>query len=135
MHGVMSFVLLMGLGVPVVFSTPSLAGTGNDPIPAVPTTKVLAIGTADGPLTNEQKKNIMPHEVPDTVQLYLSGKIDQWYVRTDGKGVVFLLNVNSVDDAKAALEQLPLVQAKVMRFDYLALGPLSPLALLLRQHP
>ena len=74
----------------------------------------------------------MSHEVPDTVRLYLSGKIDQWYVRKDGKGVVFLLNLNSVEEAKSLLDQLPLGQAKLMHFDFIALGPLSPLGLLLQ---
>jgi hypothetical protein len=95
----------------------------------------LAIGTADVPLTDEQKKSIMPHEVPDTVRLYLAGKIEQWYVRTDGKGVVFILDAKSVEDAKTALDQLPLARAKLLRFEYTALGPLAPLALLLPQHP
>lgn len=108
--------------------------SNHNRIPPAPTTKVLAIGTADFPLTADQEKNIMPHEVPDTVRLYLSGKIEQWFVRTDGRGVVFILNAKSVEEAEAALDQLPLARAKLLRFDYTALGPLSPLALLLPQH-
>jgi hypothetical protein len=103
----------------------------KDPLVSVPTTKILAIGTLTSPLTDEQRKTIMSHEVPDTVKLYLAGKIDQWYVRKDGKGVVFLLNLISEEEASALLEQLPLGQAKLMHFEYLPLGPLSPLALLL----
>lgn len=109
--------------------------SNNNGVPPVATTKVLAIGTADAPLTADQEKNIMPREVPDTVRLYLSGMIEQWFVRTDGKGVVFILDARSTDEAKAALDQLPLARAKLLRFDYTALGPLSPLALLLQQHP
>ena len=97
----------------------------------VPTTKVLAIGTLSSAMTDEMRKGIMSHEVPDTVKLYLAGKIDQWYVRKDGKGVVFILNVNSVEEAHALLEKLPLGQAKLMTFDLIPLGPLSPLGLLL----
>jgi hypothetical protein len=97
----------------------------------VPTTKVLAIGTLSSPMTDEMKKGIMSHEVPDTVKLYLSGKIDQWYVRKDGKGVVFILNVTSTEEAYDLLEKLPLGQAKLMTFDLIALGPLAPLGLLL----
>jgi hypothetical protein len=47
-------------------------------LPSVPTTKILAIGTLNSPLTEDQRKGIMSHEVPDTVKLYLAGKIDQW---------------------------------------------------------
>ena len=104
-----------------------------DPLLSVPTTKVLAIGSLDGPLTEEQRRGVMSHEVPDTVKLYLSGKIDQWYVRKDGKGVVFLLNLSSAEEAKSMLDRLPLGQAKLMRFDFIPLGPLSPLALLLKE--
>lgn len=109
------------------------AQTGADPLLSVPTTKVLAIGSLNTPLTDEQRKGVMSHEVPDTVKLYLAGKIDQWYVRKDGKGVVFLLNVSSADEAKAMLDQLPLGKAKLMHFDFLPLGPLSPLGLLLKK--
>lgn len=104
-------------------------------LPAVPTTKVLAIGHLVAPLTPEQRRGILPKEVPDTVRLYLSGKIDQWYVRQDGKGVVFLLNVTSVEEAHTLLEQLPLGQAKLMEFDLMPLGPLSPLRVLLGDSP
>ncbi len=77
----------------------------------------------------------MPREVPDTVRLYLSGKIDQWYTRQDGRGVVFVLNVTSVDEAHSLLEKLPLGQAKLMEFNLIPLGPLSPLHFLLEQNP
>jgi hypothetical protein len=75
----------------------------------------------------------MPSEVRDTVKLYLGGKIDQWYVRQDKSGVVFLMNVTTVEEARALLEKLPLGQAKMMEFDLIPLGPLSPLTVLLNQ--
>jgi hypothetical protein len=106
------------------------SGPGSAPT-GVPTTKILAIGHLVAPLTPEQRRGIMPKEVPDTVRLYLAGKIDQWYVRQDGKGVVFLLNVTSVEEAHTLLEQLPLGQAKLMEFELMPLGPLSPLRVLL----
>lgn len=102
-------------------------------LPAVPTTKILAIGRLANPLTPDQRRTIMPKEVPDTVKLYLAGKIDQWYVRQDGKGVVFILNVTTTEEAHTLLEALPLGQAKLMEFDLIALGPLSPLRLILPQ--
>jgi muconolactone delta-isomerase len=83
-------------------------------------------------MSDEQRRAIMPREVPATVRLYLDGKIDQWWVREDGQGVVFLMNVGSVEEARTLLEKLPLGQAKLMTFDLIPLGPLSPLRLLLR---
>ena len=124
--------LLLLLPLVVLFAGAGVhAQTPTDPLLVVPTTKVLAIGSLNGPLSQEQRKGIMSHEVPDTIKLYLAGKIDQWYVRQDGKGVVFLLNLSSVDQAKSLLDQLPLGQAKMMHFEFIPLGPLSPLGLLL----
>ena len=69
--------------------TPEGAASAQNPLPPVPTTKILAISHFIGmPMTPAQRAQIMPHEVHDTVNAYLAGKIDQWYFRTDGKGVV-----------------------------------------------
>jgi hypothetical protein len=97
----------------------------------VPTTKILAIGTLNGPPDPARMKAIMPSEVRDTVKLYLDGKIDQWFVRKDQNGVVFLMNVGSVEEAHALLEKLPLGEQKLMRFALIPLGPLSPLRYLM----
>lgn len=85
------------------------------------------------PLTREQRKTIMTREVPATARPYLAGKIDQWYVRQDNKGVVLLLNLDSTDKAHEMLEQRPLGQAHLMTFELIPLGPLSPLHVLLEQ--
>ncbi len=118
--------------VVAVMLLPFVGAAQSAPAPAaVPTTKVLAIGHLVAPLTAEQRKSMMPKEVPDTVRLYLAGKIDQWYYRQDGKGVVFLMNVSSVEEAHELLEKLPLGQAKLMEFELMPLGPLNPLRVLL----
>jgi hypothetical protein len=101
------------------------------PFPAVPTTKILAIGRFEEPRQRDNEKTIFPHEVSDTVRLYLAGKIDQWWIRKDQKGPVFLMNVASVEEAHSLLEALPLGQAQLMEFDLIELGPLAPLHLLL----
>jgi hypothetical protein len=61
--------------------------------PEVPITKILAIGQFTKPPTPEQIKEIFPEEVPATLKLYLSGKIDQWWVKQTQTGAVFLMNV------------------------------------------
>jgi hypothetical protein len=97
----------------------------------VPTTKILAISHPMGkPMTAQQRAAIMPREVHDTVNAYLSGKIDQWYYQTDGKGVVFIVNATTPAEAKAILEKFPLGQAGLMGFNYIPLGPLSPLRII-----
>jgi hypothetical protein len=111
-----------------LMSTTAFAQT---PAPTVPTTKILAIShSTSKALTPEQRAQIMPHEVHDTVDAYLNGKIDQWYYQTDGKGVVFIVNASTIDEAKAILEKFPLGQAGVMDFTYVPLGPLNPLRII-----
>ncbi|MGI4854468.1 MAG: hypothetical protein ACRYF4_10550 [Janthinobacterium lividum] len=98
---------------------------------SVPTTKVLAIGSLTGKGTPADATNLMSREVPATVRLYLAGKIDSWYVRKDTRGVVFLMNVSTVEEAHTLLEALPLGVAGLMKFDLIPIGPLSPLNYLL----
>jgi hypothetical protein len=102
-------------------------------IPPVPTIKILAIGQFTSQPSIDQLKAYLPSEVPQTVQLYLDGKIDQWYARQDRPGVVFMLSVTSVEEAHALLEALPLGQAGLMTFDLVPLGPLKQLQTLLPQ--
>ena len=101
------------------------------PFPAVPTTKILAIGRFTEPRQPDKTRATFPREVPETVRLYLAGKIDQWWIRKDQKGPVFLMNVASVAEAKSLIEALPFGRAHLMEFDFLELGPLAPLHLLL----
>jgi hypothetical protein len=66
--------------------------------------KVLAVGTLK-PFSKEQSDRIFPNEVPATLQLYLSGKIEQFWPRDELKGAVFLRNVESVAEAENCLER------------------------------
>jgi hypothetical protein len=104
---------------------------GNSPLQPGPTVKILAIGRLKAPPTPEQIKMLASREAPDTVRLYLAGKIDQWYSLQEGNGVVFILNMSSVEEARSMLAALPLGQAKLMTFELIPMGPLTPLALLL----
>jgi hypothetical protein len=79
-----------------------------------------------------QIMKVMPEEVRATVKMYLDGKIQQWYSRSDGRGVVFILNATSVADAKALTDQLPLSKANLATFEYTALSPLGPLRMLIQ---
>jgi hypothetical protein len=99
--------------------------------PVVPTTRVLAIGQFTKPPTPEQIKEFFPKEVPATLRLYLAGKIDQWWIRQTQTGPVFLLNVTSVEEARTLMESLPLGRAGLMKHEFIELGPLAPLHLLL----
>ena len=69
--------------------------------------------------------------MPATLRLYLADKIDQWWIRQTQTGSVFLLNVTSLEEARALMDQLPLAQAGLMQHEFIELGPLTPLHLLL----
>jgi len=101
----------------------------------VPTTRILAMGHLTPGTSRADIAPVMKDEVPATLQLYLDGKIDQWYFRNDINGVVFLMNCSTVEEAHAILEKLPLGQHKMMEFDLIPLGPLSPLSMLLKAPP
>ena len=105
-----------------------LAAQGPAPLA---TTAVLASLTVKPDIDRAKLQGVMPDEVRDTVQLYLDGKIQQWYAKADGRGVMFILNVTTVADAKALMEALPLTKAGLVTFEYTALTPLSPLRLLI----
>ena len=94
--------------------------------------KVLAIGNITKPLTPEQRQHVMPNEVPATLRLYLDGKIEQFWYRQDKPGVVFLMNVDSIDQAKTAVDALPLVKEGFAQYDLMQVGPLAPLSLLIQ---
>jgi hypothetical protein len=94
---------------------------------ATPTTRILAIGTINPGVDPAKVFAILPNEVHDTVELYLDGKIDQWYSLRDRSGVVFILNVTDSAVAHEMLEKLPLGQAHLMSFELIPLGPLNPL--------
>ncbi len=122
-----AFALALGLIVPA-------AAGAQPPTPTPPpTTAVLVNLTVKPDIDRAQLAKVMPDEVRDTVRLYLDGKIQQWYSRGDGRGVVFILNVTDVAAAKALMESLPLAKSSLVNYEYTALGPLTPLRALIAQ--
>src|SRR5262249_29938290 len=95
------------------------------------TTGVMVILTVKAGVTREQVMAVMPTEIRDTVQLYLNGKIREWYSRGDGRGVVLLLDTSDVAEAQAIMEGLPLGKQNLMDHAYIPVGPLLPLRLLM----
>ncbi|WLA64341.1 hypothetical protein [Bradyrhizobium diazoefficiens] len=106
---------------------PSLAQSQT----ASPTTGVMVILTLKAGVTRDQIMAVMPDEIRQTVQLYLNGTVREWYSRSDGRGAVFLLNVRDVAEGHAIMEGLPLARRELMDHDYIAVGPLMPLGLLM----
>lgn len=105
--------------------------TEQAPATAPATTGVMVILTVKPGVTRERVMAVMPAEIRQTVRLYLNGKIREWYSRSDGRGAVFFLDTDEVAEASAIMEDLPLAKEHLMDHEYIAVGPLFPLGLLM----
>lgn len=124
--------LLMAM-LPIASLAQSQSGASQGlPSAAIPkTTAVLVILTPRQGVTVQQIMAVMPSEIEATVRLYLDGKIREWYSRGDGRGVVFLLDAKTEEEARATMETLPLAKEHLMDEQYIPLGPLMPLRMLI----
>ncbi len=113
-----------------VAQSQSQAASGLPSVAIPKATAVLVIETPKEGVTFPQVFAVMPQEARATVKLYLDGKIREWYSRGDGKGVIFLVDAKSVEEAKAILEDLPLAKAQLVESQYIPVGPLTALRVL-----
>ena len=126
----MKFIIpLLVAAIPVATVAQSQSGQvpGAAGVPLPKTTEVMVILTVKEGVTRQQIMATMPSEVRETVKLYLDGKIRQWYSRGDGKGVVFLIDAKTADEARAIMDTLPLSKEHLMDYEYIPVGPLMPL--------
>ena len=107
--------------------TQPAAGSGVPSIAIPKTTEVIVIETPKQGVTPQQVMAVIPEEIKATVKLYLDGKIRQWYSRGDGKGVVFVVDAKTEDEARAIMETLPLAKEHLIDHQYVPVGPLMPL--------
>ena len=123
----MRVAIVSGLIALVLCLTSAGALQAQSANPPTPTTRILAIGTLNSGVDPAAARAILPAEVRETVNLYLDGKIDQWYSLQGRPGVAFILNVTDAAAAHEMLEKLPLGQAHLMSFELIPLAPLNPL--------
>jgi hypothetical protein len=119
--------LIAVLPVASVAQSHSAADPGVPSVAIPKATEVLVIQTPRQGVTAQQVMAIIPSEIRATVNLYLDGKIREWYSRGDGKGVVFLVEAKTEDEARAIMETLPLAKEQLMDHQYIPVGPLMPL--------
>lgn len=120
--------LLMSVIFVASLAQSQTGGSSGVPSVAIPrTTAVLVIQTPKKGVMPGQIMDVIPEEIRATVKLYLDGKIREWYSRGDGKGVIFLVDVKTEDEARALMETLPLAKAQLMDHEYIPVGPLMPL--------
>ena len=117
--------------VPAASVAQSQSGAASGvPSVAIPTTEVLVIETPKKGVTPQQIMAVIPEEIRATVKLYLDGKVRQWYSRGDGKGVIFLVDAKTEDEARA-METLALAKEQLVDHQYIPVGPLMPLRALM----
>ena len=103
-----------GAQLPSRAQTQPAGGSGVPSIAIPKTTEVIIIETPKQGVTPQQVMAVIPEEIKATVKLYLDGKIRQWYSRGDGKGVVFVVDAKTEDEARAIMETLPLAKEHLM---------------------
>jgi hypothetical protein len=94
--------------------------------------KVFAIGAIVKPVSDEKRDEILKQEVPHTLQLYIDGPIEQFWFRHDKPGPIFLLEVDSIEEAKATINAMPIVAEGVAAYEFIPVGPLAPLGRLIQ---
>jgi hypothetical protein len=126
------FPLLMSLLPAASFAQSQLpASQPPSGVPSPEATEVMVILTAKQGVDRQQIIKIMPAEIRATVKLYVKGEIRQWYSRGDGRGAILFLGVKTVDEAHAIIDTLPLSKENLMDHEYIPVGPLLPLAMLI----
>ena len=127
--------LIAMLPVASIAQSQSAVAPGVPSVAIPKTTDVLVIQTPKQGVTAQQILAVIPAEIRATVKLYLDGKIQQWYSRGDGKGVIVLVDATTVDEARTLMETLPLAKEDLMDHEYIPVGPLMPLRALMGQGP
>ena len=95
--------------------------------------KILAIAKVDPQTTFEKIQPHLEAEVRCAWKLYKEGPVREMYSCLDRRlGVVFVLESNSVAEARQSLGELPFVREKFIDFEFIPLGPFSFLELLFK---
>lgn len=97
--------------------------------------QILAMDRILPGTTEDKVKALLSDEVKALVNLYLGGKIRQWYFRQDRPGAVLILEVGSMEEAERIVGSLPLTRSGLLAYDLIPIGPYVPLATLIPPEP
>lgn len=92
--------------------------------------KILALDKILPGATHEKIGPLMREEARAAWEQYKNGVYRELYFRTDHPGVVLMMECASLDEARAVINSLPLVQAGLVDFDLIPLGPFAPFEML-----
>jgi hypothetical protein len=65
------------------------------------------------------------------LEVYLDGKVRNFWFKVGRPGIVLMLESADEDEARSVLNELPLVAAGFVEFDVIPLQPLKPLGTLI----
>lgn len=78
---------------------------------------------------------LLSDELRASWRLYASDVLREAYATASPSRVVFVLEAASADDARARLEEMPLVRAKLLSIEIVELRPFANWAMLFSQSP
>ena len=105
----LSFPLLMSLLTAASLAQSQLAASQPPSgVPSPKTTEVLVIQTAKQGVDRQQIMAVMPAEIRATVKLYSRRENPPVVLKGRWRGVIFILDVKTEDEARAIMETLPL---------------------------
>lgn len=93
--------------------------------------KILAIDKVMPDATPDKVKETFMDEVNYTVKMYLADVVREMYFRQDRSGTILMLEAPSLEEARGLINNMPMVQAGLIDYELIPVGPFVPLALLL----
>jgi len=90
--------------------------------------KILAMDTILPGVTLEKIHPYLREEAAAAWKHYTDGMVREIYFRLDHPGAVMVLECESVEEARKMTDELPLVRADLIRFEFIPLGPFLPFA-------
>ena len=91
--------------------------------------KILALLQPTGGTTPETLRTYAVEENKIVWELYKAALIREMYFRGDGRGAIFVLESDSVEAAKEAFSQLPMVRDNLLTAEFIPINPFTQLEL------
>jgi hypothetical protein len=88
--------------------------------------KIYAYDVAKPGVGMEQIQPLLKEEAQHAWELYKKGIMRETYLRTDRPGALIVLECADVEEAKKITDDLPLVKAGLIEFQFIPVGPFTP---------
>ncbi len=88
--------------------------------------KIYAYDVTKAGVGMEQIQPLLKEEAQHAWELYKEGIIREVYLRTDRPGALIVFECESVEEAKKITENLPLVKAGLIEFNFIPVGAFTP---------